>query len=169
MLKLFKPSVRRLEWKEQFARFGVLVHESGLLELLEDSATLLISNCSRTKGSSGDSAYPDQFYKGSMAQRTIRFAKWHKLPYGILSDLYGIHFHDECLPFYNIHPSQVVDKELLAGKLQEKCRDRGITKLVYCNSSPIRARFYLDLILMAGLQAVYTTQLRVIRKGLFDV
>ena len=154
------------DWKAQFREVGVEVLRGvNISELVYGSGCLLVGNCSRTKGRSGDAAIPKRFYKGENAQRVITFAEYHGLPYGILSDLYGIHFHDEALPYYDIHPSEVLDKAALADTLRKKCEERGIWRLVYSNTSPCRARFYLDLILMAGLQVGYVTRLKRIRKG----
>lgn len=159
MLIHFKPKLKG-DWRSEFAQYGVRVYSgSDVVAVIAKKGRILVANCSKTKGERGQVAYPKEFYKGQNAQLTIAFAEAHKLPYGILSDMYGIHFDDEALPYYDTHPSEVIDKEGLAEILRCKCEERFVTSVVYRNSSPARARFYIDLLLLAGLEVVYVTSL----------
>jgi len=163
--KLLVPPVSA-NWEKDFEAAGVKVpRHKKVMKLLSRSDTMLISNCSRTKGTQGDVAFPKKFYLGSNAQKTIKFAEQLNIPYGILSDLYGIHYHDEALAFYDIHPTEVPDKEELARVLKKKCEERGVKQVIYCQSSPAMGRFYIDLLLMAGLKVYYVTSLRAKPKG----
>lgn len=121
------------------------------------------TRCSKTKGKGGDRAVPRDFY---LSQTNLRFYAWAEghvppLEYGILSDLYGVHFWNEALAFYDIHPSTLSDRQLLelGRTIGRKCRMRGITHLLFTDSSPIFSTPYLVMLLNSGLQVAYSMRL----------
>ena len=92
-----------------------------LSDLLPDS--LLISRCSKTKNiERRGGALPTEFYVSNINKLFYKYCISGKYRFGILSDLYGIHFDDERKEFYDIHPKQLSDEdfERLGKVIREK-------------------------------------------------
>jgi hypothetical protein len=144
------------QWRSVLSSLGIKIVEKGDITSWIRKGYFLLANCSQTKGKQGDVAYPRQFYLGE-CQKYMKYAERHNLPFGILSDLYGIHFHDEQLSFYDLRP-EMVDSLELAPKISERLNSRNITKVLYICESPSRARPYLKFLLDAKVPNIaYST------------
>lgn len=153
------PRERAGEWAAHYRSLGIEVFDTA-----EDAVArgfFPTTRCSKTKGKGGDRAVPRNFYLSTINLRFYAWAEGRGLEYGILSDLYGIHFWNESLAFYDIHPSTLTDDQLraLGQTIGRKCRMRKISSVVFAEMSPIFSVPYLVMLLNSGLQVAYTTRL----------
>lgn len=156
-------------WKEVYTKLGAVVHDGPINKLMNDH-TLLVTNCSKTKGTVGDKAIPEDFYKGVTPQLLINFGKRNKLNWAIMSDLYGIYYPEEKLAFYDIGPDQVKEPKELGKLIGSRALERKYTRVIYYCSSPLRARPYIRFLSHSGLKFVYVKKLRFeSRKGGFGI
>ena len=123
--------------------------------------------CSKTK-SGIPIAIPKEFY---VSDRLLRFYRWceeNEQPYGILSDKYGIHWMDEGLKYYDIHPSQLTESEFmrLGKEIGRKCREKGVEILIFQNTSPLMSRPYFKMLFHSKVKFYYITKLYSLKKGL---
>jgi hypothetical protein len=138
------------------------------VELLNDKVpqyALWVTHCSKTK-SGKTKALPKEFY---VSKRNLLFysvMEKNQFSYGILSDKYGIHLHDEELKYYNIHPSKLslLDKMKLGITIGEKCQSRNFRSIIYWSPSPLFARPYLEMLKYSGLKVYFTTVLNVSKR-----
>jgi hypothetical protein len=119
-----------------------------------------VTHCSKTKEQGGDVAVPKDFYVSGRNLRFYDACEARGLPYGILSDQYGIHWHDELKPFYDVFPGQLKDEQLweLGQIIGEKCRERGVTSLFYVASPPTTSAPYHIMLLASGIPYTYATR-----------
>lgn len=122
-----------------------------------------VTHCSKTKGEAADVAVPRDFYVSGRNLRFYAECERRGLPYGILSDQYGVHWHDEPKPFYDIHPGQLPEESLweLGKLIGEKCRERGVGALFYVASPPTVAVPYHIMLLASGVPYTYATRFSV--------
>jgi len=130
---------------------------------------LWVTRCSKTKLCQLGKSIPKYFYVSVQNLRFYASMESYGQHYGILSDKYGIHFDDEELEFYDIHPSELTaaDKQKLGEIIRKKCLERGWTKLIFWNSSPIMSKPYFEILAASKLEIYYTTQLSDIAARLF--
>ncbi len=159
------PIVRRTgskvdwrHWATDVPRvFGITPITPG--ELTEE--TLLTTRCSVTKAVGKPKARPKEFYVSPLNLRFYRMCEQLGRRYGILSDLYGIHFDDEELPFYDVHPSELTDDRLieLGRIIGTKCRTRRIARVAFYNTSPIMSKPYFCMLAASELKVYFLTML----------
>lgn len=142
-------------WKGSLEKLGIVVHQ-GPLAVFMNKKTLLVGNCSSTKGKPGTCR---EYYLGKGPQQLMDFAELWKYPYGILSDLHGLCYQDEIIEPYDVAPDQVANPEGVGNLIARKARERKVTRVVYYCTSPLRARPYLRFLYHSGLKVVYTTKL----------
>jgi hypothetical protein len=168
-----KPRVRGETWREDLQREGIIYvsDPEEVRRLLAEKIVLPCTRCSKTKGSEGDEAVPRNFY---LSRQNIRFYEWaeaYNLEYGILSDLYGMHFWDVKKPFYDIHPSSLTEEQFqeLGRLIKEEMDSRGYRAALYWNSSPVMSVPYFYMFKMAGIQVYYITKLPSLKMYSFDL
>lgn len=122
---------------------------------------LWTTHCSKTK-SGKSQAIPKEFYVSARNILFYHLMEENKLPYGILSDRYGIHFFDEKLDYYDVHPSQLTlkRKAQLGYVIRTKCLKRNFSTIIYWNPSPIFAKPYFEMLKFSGLTIYYTTSIQ---------
>ena len=83
------------------------------------------------------------------------------LQFAVLSDKYGLHFSDESLPYYDIHPSALTheDKKNLGLLIRGKALTRGYEKIVFYNNSPLMSVPYLEMLSYSRLEVFFITRL----------
>lgn len=120
---------------------------------------LWTTRCSKTK--TVPMGTPEQLYVSSSNLYFYQFARAAGLRFGIVSDKYGMHFDDEPLPYYDIHPGQLHadDKRQLGAIVGEKVSARGYSELVFYNASPLMSVPYFEILSFSGLSLYYTTRL----------
>jgi hypothetical protein len=86
----------------------------------------------------------------------------HSLRYGVLSDKYGLHLDDEKLPYYDVHPSKLNqrNKEELGRLIRDKAIAQGFTAFIFYNPSPLMSVPYFEMLYCSGLDLFYTTRLK---------
>jgi hypothetical protein len=84
-----------------------------------------------------------------------------KIPYGVLSDKYGLHLHDEELSFYDIHPDTLSKQDFrkLGSKIYFKMESLGCDSFLFFNPSPVPSRPYFRMMITTGFKIYYTTKL----------
>lgn len=122
--------------------------------------SLYVTRCCSIKTSLPE-AIPKEFYLSDIVQRFIKFCISNNLNYAILSDLYGIHFKDEKLKTYDIHPSSLTDAQFihLGELIKNKCS--GIDTIYYHNPSPLMSIPYFKMLKASGFKIYYLTQLKI--------
>ena len=100
----------------------------------------------------------------------------YSLRYGIISDMYGLHYDDEYLEFYDIHPSTLSqeDKKKLGNIIGKKMIERGYTKTIFYNTSPKLSIPYFEMLLYAkelyNIDIYFITRIKLLdmSKSLFN-
>jgi len=107
---------------------------------------------------------PKEFYVSKRNRLFYQVMEKNHLPYGIISDKYGIHFYDEELKYYDIHPSKLSkqDKMQLGQRLRYKCLNRNFIEIIYWSPSPLFARPYLEMLKYSGLKVYFTVSLNML-------
>ncbi|MBO7043597.1 hypothetical protein J6W34_03510 [bacterium] len=138
-----------------------------LKDILYLQTTLLTTYCSKTK-TGYSKAIPKEFYVSKRNLKFYKFCEEHELYYGILSDMYGLHFCDEKLDFYDIHPNSLTleNKKNLGNIIREKCNDRNINKIIFYAPSPLQSLPYFQMLSYSNIDFYYITKLDIINKNL---
>lgn len=126
---------------------------------------LFVTSCSKTK-TGKSKAIPKEFY---VSKRNISFynlCEKFNLDYAIQSDKYGLHFSDEELEYYDIHPSalSIEDKKRLGKIIYEKSSKRKIDSIIFCNSSPLQSRPYLEMLNFSNINFYFISNLNLIKE-----
>jgi hypothetical protein len=122
-------------------------------------SALWTTRCSKTKTVAQGT--PEQLYGSHSNLFFYKFVRAANLRFGIVSDKYGIHFDDECLPYYDIHPGDLTSaaKRRLGSLVREKLRSRGYSEIVFYNASPLMSLPYFEILAFSQLKVHYTTRL----------
>ena len=123
-------------------------------------AVLWATRCSKTKNGVHHGT-PRELYVSPINKYFYRCMEEQGLRYGVLSDKYGLHFDDEELPYYDVHPSDLSqhDKERLGQIIQDKALRQGLTQVVFYSPSPLMSVPYFEMLYNSGLDLFYTTRL----------
>lgn len=146
-------------WRQEILeRWGInsLENTTSLSE-----AVLWITRCSKTKNDI-HRGKPKHLYVSSINKYFYRFMEEHSLRYGVLSDKYGLHLDDEKLPYYDVHPSKLNqrNKEELGRLIRDKAIAQGFTAFIFYNPSPLMSVPYFEMLYCSGLDLFYTTRLK---------
>lgn len=136
-----------------------LISEEDMGALLTSDNVLWTTRCSATKPS--EAGKPIEMYDSYITRYFYRFVQEHRLPYAIVSDRYGLHFDDETLPYYDIHPRTLCrdQKERLGKEIRTKAKARGFEKIVFYNNSPLMSKPYFEMLSNSDLWILFTTKL----------
>jgi hypothetical protein len=90
------------------------------------------------------------------------FVLKHGLPFAIVSDKFGLHFSDERLEYYDIHPRILSrgERTALGRVIGRKALGRGYQTIVFYNNSPLQSGPYFEMLSATDLTVYYTTKLR---------
>ena len=121
---------------------------------------LWVTRCSKTKNGVA-SGTPKELYVSPVNKYFYRCMERQGLRYGVLSDKYGLHFDNEELPYYDVHPSDLSqhDKERLGQLVRDKTLAQGFTQIIFYNPSPLMSVPYFEILHYSGLEVFYTTRL----------
>lgn len=150
-------------------KYGIK-HIDSFSNMLFDKNILWSSRCSKTKGKDLDIAIPKDFYISPLNLLFYRYMKKYGLRYGIISDMYGLHYDDEYLRFYDVHPSTLTidDKKRLGEIIGKKMLQRNYSKIIFYNTSPKLSIPYFEMLLYAkeyyGIEILFITKI-----GLLDL
>ncbi len=127
--------------------------------------SLYVTRCCAIKTPDSE-AIPRHFYLSGIVQRFINFCDNNNFNYAILSDLYGIHFKDEILKTYDIHPSSLDEGQLfkLGELIRTKCTSIGVNTIYYYNPSPLMSIPYFKMLNYSKLKTYYLTNLDIEQK-----
>jgi len=130
-----------------------------LEQMVEAAGVLWTTRCAGTKPRA--KGRPNELYDSYVTRFFYAFVRRRGLPFAIVSDKYGLHFADESLAYYDIHPSQLQDHERreLGKCIRRKARSRGFDTLVFYNNSPLMSVPYLTMLSYSGLTVYFTTRL----------
>lgn len=149
-----------------YNKFGIITINNSDSKLIKNflcnKKVVFTSRCSKTKGNINDRCVPKEFYLSNLlVDKFYPFCERFNIPYGIISDKYGILFMDEKLLFYDIHPSSlsIQDKKILGGIIKKKCFEKGYDTIVFYNTSPLMSFPYFEILYYSGLNIFYITKL----------
>lgn len=128
---------------------------------------LWTTSCSKTK-SSKKQGYPKDFYVGRYNQLFYKYIDFFNFDYGIISDKYGIHMQDECLDYYDIHPSNLTfeDKFDLGQIIREKMWDNGFKEIIFYYPSPLQSKPYFEILWYSKLPVYYISKIKILDEKL---
>lgn len=127
------------------------------------SNALWTTSCSKTK-SNKKKGLPSEFYISKYNKLFYKYVKSLNLDYGIISDKYGIHMHDEIRSNYDIHPTElsVKDKYQLGKKIKTKLGSRDYDKIVFYYPSPLLSKPYFQILWYSGLPVYYISKIKIL-------
>lgn len=146
------------KWRSEIReRWGIQPLEHLGLPIKE---ALCVTRCSKTKNGI-ECGTPKELYISSVTKYFYRLMEEFALPYGVLSDRYGLHMYDEMLEYYDVHPKELtnLDKQALGALIREKARTRGFGVLIFYSPSPLMSVPYFEMLYYSGLSVFYTTAL----------
>jgi len=149
-------------WKRHIrSAYGIhLVSRSKVPELVVKPGVLWATRCARTTPCKN--GRPEELYDSYITRHFYRFVVGRNLPFAIVSDKYGLHFGDERLSYYDVHPSSlsVEDRKVLGSMVRRKASARRFTTIVFYNNSPLMSKPYLEILSHTGLNVFFTTRLQ---------
>jgi len=149
-------------WREDLARYKIVIlEESEVIKKARSSGVLSVTNCSRTKGELSDKKVPKEFYVSSLNLRFYRWCEKIKVPYGVLSDMYGLHLWNEEKEYYDVHPSKLNSFQFrkLGSLIYYKMESIKCNQLLYYGLPPVTCTPYFRMMIVAGFPIFYTTKL----------
>ncbi len=147
------------KWRHSLENEFGFKYISSKVEIPEDA--LWTTSCSKTKRT-GRTGKPKDFYRGRYSGLFYDHVERYELPYGIISDKYGIHMFDEELEYYDIHPGELTmeDKKHLGKLIRKKVKGYGFSDLVFYYPSPLMSKPYFEILLFSRLNVSYLTQIK---------
>lgn len=144
-------------WKNEIKEKFNIEYIDNLQNIVFNDDIILITRCSKIKNKSVIKEIPKNFYLSDLNKKFYIFCETNYLKYGILSDKYGIHFFDEKLNYYDIHPSSLTNDDFikLGFTIRRKLLERNINKVIFYNDSPILSFPYFKMLFFANLNKVY--------------
>lgn len=123
---------------------------------------LWATSCSKAK--KVNKGFPRELYRGRYTQLFYKYMDIYGLKYGVLSDKYGIHMYDECLNYYDIHPSElhIEDKQKLGKMIRYKLRKYGFKKIVFYYPSPLLSKPYFHILWFSRVPVYYITNIKLL-------
>lgn len=154
----------RCNWRKHLQEVNITyINDNNMFKKIYNPRnTIICSRCSKTK-TGKNKATPKEFYVSPLNLKFYRSMEKNSLYYAILSDKYGIHFCDEYLDFYDVHPSILtkIQKVKLGGIIRNKCNKRNYKNIIFYNSSPLMSSPYFQMLLYSGLKIYFVTDLNV--------
>ena len=155
------------DWKKEIADKDIIFLDTieKIRKCLNEHKVLITSRCSKTK-TGKNSAIPKEFYVSNINLNFYATMENAGFYYGILSDKYGIHFCDEKLDYYDIHPSELTkEKKAELGKIiREKVSNLGYDAIIFYNTSPLLSSPYFEMLENSGLKIYYVSKLNLFSK-----
>lgn len=155
------------DWKSYLSELGIkhIADSKTFWEIYNSSNAIICSRCSKTK-TGKDKATPKEFYVSAINLRFYKAMEENNLYYAILSDKYGIHFCDEKLDYYDVHPSQLTSEHKInLGKIiEKKCAEKNIDTIIFQNESPLMSRPYFEMMLNTNLKLYYVSSTKIFYK-----
>ncbi|MEM3433311.1 MAG: hypothetical protein QXP27_03945 [Candidatus Methanomethyliaceae archaeon] len=151
------------DWQNEVQqRWGIRVLSSRTAAPQE---ALWVTRCSRTKNGV-DLGIPKELYISPINKYFYKCMESNRLPYGILSDKYGLHLAEEKLPYYDVHPSELSQehKRRLGMLIRDKVLALGFWRVVFYNPSPLMSLPYFEMLYYSALDVFYTTRLDILTK-----
>jgi len=156
-----KISAGAQNWRDEIACYGIITLDTAeqIRNAMAQYKLLACSRCSKTK--TKKTGIPKEFYVSAPNLQFYHWCEIHKLRYGILSDMYGIHMDDEVKEYYDVHPSKLSESDFrkLAVKIKTRMNELGYRGFLYFNSSPIMSSPYFYMMQLTGLKIFYITKL----------
>lgn len=150
------------DWRERMERAGIvwLTTQAELADTWKKWNLLPVSRCSAVKGNVSKGT-PEQLYRGNQNIRFYQWCKRNRIPYGILSDQYGLVLWNEEREMYDTHPSQVPEEQFVKlAKYTRAVMDRYKRQgFLYHSAPPMTSAPYFHLMLLTGLKVFYLSKL----------
>ena len=152
------------EWVDILRNYYNFQYIQNVNQIPKDA--LWSTSCSKTK-SSKKKGYPNEFYIGRYNKLFYKFTDLYNLEYGIISDKYGIHMQDECLDYYDIHPSNlsIEDKYELGRIVRDKVLKYGFKEIIFYYPSPLQSTPYFEILWYSKLPVSYISKIKILEKN----
>lgn len=151
----------RAAWKTQIRkRYGVQhVGEARVPKLACSPRLLWTTRC--CGGPNRTAGYPEEMYDSCITRYFYHFVVSRGLPFAIVSDKYGLHFSDEVLPHYDVHPTDLSpeDKKTIGAVIRKKTLSKGFEEIVFYNNSPLMSIPYFEMLKHSRLPVRFITRL----------
>jgi hypothetical protein len=147
-----------VNWRQEIReRWGIKILEN--MDCLPE-AVLWTTRCSKTKNDV-NCGTPKELYVSSVNKYFYKCMERQGLRYGVLSDKYWLHFDNEELPYYDIHPSDLSrhDKKRLGQLIRDKATAQSFTQVIFYSPSPLMSVPYFEMLHYSDLDLFYTTRL----------
>ena len=150
------------DWRKEIEEKDITFIDNveDLRRILDNEKVLITSRCSQTK-TGKDKAIPRDFYVSNININFYEAMEKNNFYYGILSDKYGIHFADEKLDYYDIHPSELTteEKQRLGKIIGVKTLEKGYDTIIFYNTSPLLSAPYFEMLEASGLKIYFISDL----------
>lgn len=166
MEKLFEiPSTKKPKKIKKSKKWISRVQEKYNMTIVQTVPTnsLFITKCTNEKNliPQGIKVTPAELYTGNTIKTFFTYCINNKIPYGILSDKYGLLLPDSKIEWYDLHPWDVTDSyfENLGEIVNKQCNELNITNLCFFGSSPILSTPYFKILKASKIHTSYITKL----------
>ncbi|HPQ05439.1 MAG TPA: hypothetical protein PKZ88_08255 [Methanothermobacter sp.] len=155
------PTLSKKDWKKSLKenfKFKIIEKPEDIPE-----NALWTTSCSKTKKIK--QGVPKDLYQGKTQKIFYKYMEKFNLKYGILSDKYGIHMYNECLPYYDIHPNELSTetKKDLGKVVRQKVKKHGFDKIIFYYNSPLFSQPYFQILYFSQLPIYYTTSIKILQ------
>jgi len=149
------------EWKKIMQENYEFIYIENIDEIPEHA--LWTTSCSKTK-TKYKQGHPTDFYLGRFNLLFYKYMDKFNFKYGVLSDKYGIHMYDECLDYYDIHPTNLDnnDKFFLGRTIKKKVKKYGYKKIVFYFPSPLQSKPYFEILWYSELPVYYISKIKIL-------
>lgn len=151
-------------WKESLAREFKII----CIETINQISSIL-GNCLWTiscslRKSNLKKTIPEKLYISKINQFFYRYMKKYKLPYATLSDKYGLIFSNEKVENYDLHPSNLTNKDFinLGKQLQEKFKSINFSTIIFYGKAPLMNVPYFKMLYYSKIPSFYLRNLHLL-------
>lgn len=153
--------MKNFNWKESIQqKYSIkYIDINDQTELSFNDSAIWTTRCCKIKNCK--KGLPIEMYHSYITNRFFTFVINNNLPYGIISDKYGLHLSNEKLDSYNIHPSKLTmdEKVKLGTKICKIVTRLGYSRIIFYNNSPLLSKPYFEMLSNTGLKVYYITKL----------
>lgn len=120
---------------------------------------LWVTRCSKRKSCLTEDV-PRKIYTSPQNQKFYKWAEKSCIPYGTISDLYGLVLNDQAIKTYDLAPSkESVVLRVLGEIVGAKCRWLGWESIIFFCKDYEEAKPYLRILSFSGLKAYWIQEL----------
>ena len=121
---------------------------------------LWVTRCSRRK-SRLERGFPKEIYTSPQNQEFYLWAEKKGIPYGTISDMYGLVMNDQNIKTYDLAPDKLsdIEKRNLGVAVRVDCRSLGYESLAFYCKTLEEAKSYLEILSYSRLKVYWVRRL----------